>query len=432
MLELVLPDRRRVALAGELTIGRAPPSDVQLIDPTVSRVHARVWVDHGRALLEDAGSSYGTWLNGSRVHSPAPLSPGASIRIGDCLLRVARVAREDEAGATVVVPSALTTRVGENPRLRSGYALKRLAASEGSRRWVLKDLRSGEFVRFSNDDAALLQLLDGSRSLADLSAAAVRGFGPDGPTRLALLLASLADRGLLSGAQPAGRAAPLSRVRRLLAPRTRTWPGAGRFFARLYRPGLFSPMVLAVLLVVAVAGLVSFVGLVVGRYGTPFVVANKVGIGAVVFVLGRLAIAAVHETAHGLVMTHFGRQVREAGFKLVLVFPYLYVDTSDAWFESRRRRVAVSAAGPGSDLVLGGAFSLMCLVSAAGALRDVFFQLAFGAYLGAFFNLNPVAPRDGQQIANDLLHGRALRAVKIAWLVLGVAVGVALVVRWFV
>jgi putative peptide zinc metalloprotease protein len=147
-------------------------------------------------------------------------------------------------------------------------------------------------------------------------------------------------------------------------------------------------------------------------------------------VLGRLALAAVHETAHGLVMASFGRPVREAGLKLVLVFPYVYVDTSDAWFEPRRRRVAISAAGPASDAILGGAFSLACLVMPAGALRDVFFQLACGGYLGAFFNLNPIAPRDGRQIATDLLRGRALRVVRIVWALLGIAISAALLGRW--
>src|SRR6185295_18220843 len=141
-------------------------------------------------------------------------------------------------------------------------------------------------------------------------------------------------------------------------------------------------------------GLAAFFALIAGRYGTPFIVASKAGIGGVVFVLGRLAVAAVHETAHGLVMASFGRPVREAGFKLVLVFPYVYVDTSDAWFEPKRRRIAVSAAGPVSDLCLGGAFALGCLAAPAGAVRDVLFQVACGAYVGAFFNLNPGLDRD--------------------------------------
>jgi putative peptide zinc metalloprotease protein len=128
-----------------------------------------------------------------------------------------------------------------------------------------------------------------------------------------------------------------------------------------------------------------------------------------VFLLGRLAVAAVHETAHGLMMASFGRRVREAGLKLVLVFPYVYVDTSEAWFEPRRRRIAVSAAGPASDLCLGGAFALCCLAAGPGALRDVWFQLAFGAYVGAFFNLNPMVERDGYHILVDVLREPGLR-----------------------
>jgi putative peptide zinc metalloprotease protein len=93
----------------------------------------------------------------------------------------------------------------------------------------------------------------------------------------------------------------------------------------------------------------------------------------------------------------------------VLIFPYFFVDTSDAWFENRRRRIAVSAAGPASDLILGGVFSLCSLQVPAGALRDVLFQLAFGAYLGGLFNLNPFLERDGYQILVDVLGEPGLR-----------------------
>jgi putative peptide zinc metalloprotease protein len=428
VLELVLPDRRRVALAGELTIGRSARCDVRLRDPTVSRLHARI---RAGPVLEDAGSSFGTWVDGRRVAGAVPLAAGSLIRLGESELRVARVPRPDEAGATIVVPSAVTTSVSERPRLRSGYALKRLEASEGTRRWVLKDLRSGAFVRLEPGDAELLQLLDGTRSFDQLGVEAVRRLGPDGGSRLALLLAALAERGLLSGTTAPGSS--VRGWRRLLAPRSWAWTGADRLFSWLYRAGgrvLLRPPSLAVLAFVAAAGVIAFVVLVAARYGTPFVVARKVGVGAVVFVLGRLALAAVHETAHGLVMASFGRPVREAGLKLVLIFPYVYVDTSDAWFEPRRRRVAISAAGPASDAVLGGTFSLACLLMPAGALRDVFFQLACGGYLGAFFNLNPIAPRDGRQIAMDVLRGRALRMVRIVWLVLGLAISAALLARW--
>jgi putative peptide zinc metalloprotease protein len=165
-----------------------------------------------------------------------------------------------------------------------------------------------------------------------------------------------------------------------------------------------------------VAGLAAFVYLVAARYGTPFVVAHKVALGALVFFAGRLLVVLAHETAHALTMSSFGRLIGDAGVKLMLVFPYAYVDTSDAWFEPRRRRIAVSAAGPVSDLTLGGAFALACLATPAGATRDVVFQLAFGAYLGALFNLNPLLERDGYQILVDVLREPGLRPRALAQL----------------
>jgi putative peptide zinc metalloprotease protein len=414
VLELVLPDHSRLPLAEDVTIGRAADNTVRLADPSVSRTHARIAAGAGGdAVLEDAGSSYGTWLDGHRVRGPTPLRQGSRIRIGDLELVVDRTRGEEESGRTVIVPEAgTTTRFGERPRLRGGYALKRLEAAEGPRRWVLKDLRSGRLVRLAGTDADLLALLDGTRSLAELAHEAERRLGRRGPARLAMLLASLGERGFLAPDPEDAPQEETGRLRRLAAPRTVAWSGASALFERLYRHGgrlLVSRGALAPLGVLAAAGAAVFAYLVLGRYGTPFVVASKVGIGGVVFVLGRLAVAAVHETAHGLVMASFGRRVREAGLKVVLIFPYVYVDTSDVWFEPRRRRIAVSAAGPASDLCLGGAFALCCLGAAPGTLRDVFFQLAFGAYVGAFFNLNPLLERDGYHILVDVLREPALR-----------------------
>jgi putative peptide zinc metalloprotease protein len=418
-LELVLPDHSRLALLDELTIGRAPSSTLRLTDPTVSRSHARITLgDGGGATLEDEGSSFGTWLDGRRLRGRARLRPGARIEVGDLELVVDRRRTEQDSAPTIVVPpnASLTIPVGGPPRIRSGHALKRLEAAEGDRRWVLKDLRSGRYVRLSDGDAELFALIDGQRPLAELMREAGGLLGPQGSARLMLLLAALGEHGFLSGTPAAPTqedgAEPDGRLRRLVKPHDRPWPGAAAWFDRIYRGGgraLLTRPALAALGALAVAGLGVFAYLVAARYGTPFVVASKLGIGGIVFIAGRFAVAAVHESAHGLVMASFGRGVREAGFKRVLIFPYVYVDTSDAWFEPRRRRIAVSAAGPVSDLCLGGLFSLCCLALAAGTVRDVFFQLALGAYIAAFFNLNPLVERDGYHILVDLLREPGLR-----------------------
>jgi Zn-dependent protease len=147
----------------------------------------------------------------------------------------------------------------------------------------------------------------------------------------------------------------------------------------------------------------------VGRFGTPFVVASKFGFGGVVFFFGRLLVVSVHELAHGLTMASFGRRVERAGFKLIAIFPYAFVDTSEAWFEPRRRRIAISAAGPVSDFSVGAVFALCCLFLPAGTVRDIFFNLAFAAYVGGFFNLNPFIERDGYHMLVDALGEPGLR-----------------------
>ena len=42
-------------------------------------------------------------------------------------------------------------------------------------------------------------------------------------------------------------------------------------------------------------------------------------------------------------------------------------------------------------------------------MRDIFFQLAFAAYVGAFFNLNPFIERDGYHMLVDCLREPGLR-----------------------
>jgi pSer/pThr/pTyr-binding forkhead associated (FHA) protein len=428
--ELVLGDRSRVPLVGELTIGRAPGNALQLADPSVSRVHAKISLhrDGGRPVLEDIDSGRHTWVDGRRLSGPLTLRDGARIALGDEELVVERRRADSEAGHTVVVPPGASiivpssgepqtvgstrSRLGVHPRLRSGYALKRLEAAEGSRRWVLKDLVSERSVRLSDTDAYLLQLLDGRHAIAELVSEAEQRLGAAGPARLARLLADVSSRGLLAGAGESNVGAASGRFERLLRPRQLRWSGAGDVFERVYLRGawrLFTPTALGMIAATMAVGAAAFAYLIAARYGTPFVVARKVGLGALVFVVGRLLIAAFHEAAHGLTMASFGRRVGEAGIKLVLIFPYTFVDTSDAWFEPRRRRIAVSAAGPVCDVFLGGSFALACLMAPPGTFRDIFFQLAFGAYYGALFNLNPLLERDGYQVLVDVLGEPALR-----------------------
>ena len=70
---------------GDNIIGRQG-SHVQLSDRTITRQHSHMWHQNGRWLLEDLGSANGTFLNGVKLVTPAPVKRGDQIRCGSSLL----------------------------------------------------------------------------------------------------------------------------------------------------------------------------------------------------------------------------------------------------------------------------------------------------------------------------------------------------------
>lgn len=72
---------------GENLIGRAPECQIAVIGGSVSRAHARIIVSPTDALVEDLGSTNGTFVAQRRITAPTPLCDGDLIRIGKERLR---------------------------------------------------------------------------------------------------------------------------------------------------------------------------------------------------------------------------------------------------------------------------------------------------------------------------------------------------------
>lgn len=71
------------SLADGAVLGRSEQADIQLQDTFASSQHARL-APHGEVIvLEDLGSTNGTYLNEEPLRGPQPLHPGDRIRIGD-------------------------------------------------------------------------------------------------------------------------------------------------------------------------------------------------------------------------------------------------------------------------------------------------------------------------------------------------------------
>jgi DNA-binding winged helix-turn-helix (wHTH) protein len=71
-----------VPLGDMTTIGRSETCDVVVPHSTVSRLHARIALEHDRYILSDAGSANGTYVNGERVIEGRQLGSGDEIWLG--------------------------------------------------------------------------------------------------------------------------------------------------------------------------------------------------------------------------------------------------------------------------------------------------------------------------------------------------------------
>jgi pSer/pThr/pTyr-binding forkhead associated (FHA) protein len=69
--------------AAETLLGRSETCDIPLASPTVSRHHARITRQGEDFILDDLGSTLGTYVNGASIgKNPYPLTPGDQIRLG--------------------------------------------------------------------------------------------------------------------------------------------------------------------------------------------------------------------------------------------------------------------------------------------------------------------------------------------------------------
>jgi len=78
--------RRRVEGSCPFVVGRASDADLLLLDPEVSRRHARFENDGNTVFVSDLHSSNGTFLNGRRVVDTIEVRPGDSIDVGSVRL----------------------------------------------------------------------------------------------------------------------------------------------------------------------------------------------------------------------------------------------------------------------------------------------------------------------------------------------------------
>jgi putative peptide zinc metalloprotease protein len=130
----------------------------------------------------------------------------------------------------------------------------------------------------------------------------------------------------------------------------------------------------------------------------------------------------VHELAHAYAARRFGVRVPTMGVAFLVLWPFLYTDTSETWkLADRRKQLVVASAGMASELVLAVFSTLLWALAPEGGAKNVLFVLASTTWVVTLaINLSPFMRFDGYFVLSDLLglpnlHERA-GALARAWM----------------
>ena len=79
---------QELVVTEQLTFGRASSCDVELNDTYLSQVHMRISARGAAMVVEDLGSTNGTYVNNELLETPVRVAAGDQIRIGETVMEL--------------------------------------------------------------------------------------------------------------------------------------------------------------------------------------------------------------------------------------------------------------------------------------------------------------------------------------------------------
>jgi len=318
------------------------------------------------------------------------------------------------------------------PRRANEIVERRLESNRGGEYHILKNPRTSTYLKLTDRDLYLWNLMDGTRSISDLVVAYFLEYNSFALERVGSLVTQLRNSFFLTD-QPVNT---FHRLKNRLDSGTFghkadvLWKSflskefslhnIDRYISKIYKAvgWVFFTKPLKVLhILLSVLGAFFFAKqLNSGEY--PILqIWDSYGLGFLTILIIYLVIVVIHESAHAFTAKSYDRNIRKGGFMIYFGMPAFFVDTMDMWMEPRRARMAVSWAGPYVQLIFGGVCSIVAAIFPGTGISPLLFKVAFFSYLLVFLNLNPLLELDGYFILMDwleipLLRRRSLEFVK--------------------
>lgn len=312
------------------------------------------------------------------------------------------------------------------PNLAPDVELKEFRIRWGNDYAMIRNPRDLIHYRLEPDEIELVRLMDGSRTVKEIVVDRFRGSGELDLDGVVELVRELNEGGFLAG----GYVDAYGAVRRAMKPsvlarkarefvRTLSidWSGAHRLVQWLYAHGFrwfFRQIAVVLGAVIGVAGVVAFVAVVRGGQFT--LSGQSLALEFLILLTLDYVITFLHELGHALVIVHYGRKVKSAGFMIYFGSPAFFVEASDALMLTRGQRIIQALAGPFAELIAAGVASIVALAFPDAPISSVLYKFAVLNYFVLFMNLVPLLELDGYWILSDLIQVPDLRPRSLSFI----------------
>lgn len=329
-------------------------------------------------------------------------------------------------GPTSLQLSSVLAKGLRRPKLREDLRISEQQVL-GETSFVLKIPETYSYNRYGPTEFGLLKLCDGTRTAAEVAAAATEA-NPDSPLTESDVLEFLdgTDPALWEQSVGDKNLAVLERIRDERKSRVdqsnltnisfkawnpdKTLAWLDPYLGWMFTPGfaVFSVAIFAV----AIGILADDWARVERDTANLYSFSGKSAYDIWAFWLLMLLLGAIHEFGHGLTCKHYGGEVPQMGFLLIFFTPAFYTDTTDILiFDTTRPRLLTIFAGIWIEMVSFSVATVIWALTLPGSIvNDLAYKyLLLSGISGVMLNLNPLIKADGYYALAQMLQMDSLR-----------------------
>jgi CRP-like cAMP-binding protein/Zn-dependent protease len=313
------------------------------------------------------------------------------------------------------------------PKLAPDIEIKEFKLKWGNDYVMFANPRDLVHYRFAPEDAELIKLMDGTRTVKDI---VYDRFKESGDLELSSVMDTVqtlreenffedeyvdvdaaVQRAIKPGSTPGEKVAQFARTRRV------EWKNVDHTVRWLYNHGLkrvFTRPFLIASLVLVLIGFAAFYSVV--RSDRFALAGESLALGFLILLFLDYFSVALHELGHALVLVHNKRKVKSAGFEIYFLSPAFFVEASEALMITRRQSMLMSFAGPYTQMMVGGMCAIVAWAFPEWIFASTLYKLAVINYFMVFMNLLPMLELDGYFILADAIQVPDLRPRSLSFI----------------